>query len=114
MAMRQHSWGKTIRIQVEAGVLARREVENTYDAARLLLGRWPGPRGAAFKKAVLDCTLALRGQLPHDAVPNRFADALREAGLDCVIRDDVELDAFFEAEIARVCIESLCEDMVVH
>ena len=111
--MRSHSWGKSIEIKVGSGVLARRSVENTYDAARLLLDKWPGPRGTAFKKAVLDCTLALRGDLPHEIVPVRLVAAAREAGFDCVIREP-KMDDHFEAEIAQVCIESLCEDMVVH
>lgn len=112
--MRRNGWGKSVEIRVGTDALTHRSVANTYDAARLLLERWPGPRGAAFKMAVMDCTLALRGQLPHDAVATRLADALREAGVDCVIRDASDLDAFFEAEIAQVCLESLREDMVVH
>lgn len=108
--MRYDQWERIIKISLGSGRPCR--LESTRDAARILLNDWPRTSGTAYRSAVIDCARAIRGDVAHDAIPMKLANAAYEAGLDWqfVYNDRA---AQFESEIAQVCVEIMHEDMHV-
>ena len=109
--MRGEYWPKGVEIKLGRGSLQQaRRVDNTRDAAYLLLENWPPVKGLAYKKAVIDCARAIRGDVSHDLIPGRLAEAAREAGLEYDLVSIRGTDPL-ESEIARICVRLVEEEL---
>ena len=79
-------------------------IENSRDAARVLLKAWPNTGGKSYRRAVLNCSAAVHGRAPQDLAQWSFVVALMEAAISYEITDRLD------AEIGAVCRELMIED----
>ena len=94
-------WEKTVTLRLEEGRGAAFAVSDSKSAARVLLRSWPERKGKSYRRAVLNCSAALRGQIPQDLAQWSFIVAAMEADISYEIGDR------FDMEIAEVCRELL-------
>lgn len=99
-------WDKIIVIHLGEPKPRSLPIKDSKDAARLLLMRWPLMEGKSYRRAILNCSAALRGHGPSDVAQWSFVVAAMEAAIPYEIVDRLD------AEIAAVCKELLeNEDM---
>jgi hypothetical protein len=60
---------------------SRRNVGSAREAAKILLDKWPRPRGSAYVAALQACFAALAGEILPEAARQAFMDAAREVGI---------------------------------
>jgi hypothetical protein len=94
-------WDKIIVIHLMEPRPRSLPIKDSRDAARLLLSRWPLREGRSYRRAILNCSAALRGQGPNDIAQWSFIVAAMEAAIPYEIVDRLD------AEIAAVCKELL-------
>jgi hypothetical protein len=94
-------WDKIVIIQIKEPTPRSISIKDSKAAARLLLSRWPSRDGKSYRRAVLNCSAALRGQGPGDVAQWSFIVAAMEAAIPYEIVDR------FDMEIAEVCKELL-------
>jgi len=94
-------WDKIVVLHLETPRPRSLSIRDSKDAARLLLSRWPLREGSSYRRAVLNCSAALRGQGPSDVAQWSFVVAAMEAAIPYEIVDRLD------AEIAAVCKELL-------
>ena len=100
-------WDKIVVIHLREPRPRSLPIKDSKDAARLLLSRWPLREGRSYRRAVLNCSAALRGQGPSDVAQWSFVVAAMEAAIPYEIVDRLD------TEIAAVCKELLeNEDML--
>lgn len=90
-------WDKIVVLHIEKPLHRALSIKDSKDAARLLLGRWPLSEGRSYRRAILNCSAALRGQGPCDVAQWSFVVAAMEAAIPYEIVDRLD------AEIAAVC-----------
>jgi hypothetical protein len=78
-------------------------INNSKSAAHVLLKAWPARRGKSYRRAVLSCSAALRGEATHELAQWAFIVAAMEAAIPYEIVDRLD------AEIAAVCREIMRE-----
>lgn len=94
-------WDKIVVIHLTEPRPRSLPIKDSRDAARLLLSRWPLREGRSYRRAILNCSAALRGQGPNDVAQWSFVVAAMEAAIPYEIVDRLD------AEIAAVCKELL-------
>lgn len=100
-------WDKIVVIHIREPRPRSLPIKDSKDAARLLLSRWPSREGRSYRRAILNCSAALRGHGPSDVAQWSFVVAAMEAAIPYEIVDRLD------AEIAAVCKELLeSEDML--
>jgi Protein of unknown function (DUF982) len=102
-------WARTVTIELGGTSRQYLRIESTRHAASVLLDEWPASTDAAYREAIIGCTRALKGEIPHDDACDRFIAAARAAELPVVDSVFDEEDAF-ELELARTIRESLVAD----
>ena len=100
-------WDKIVVLHLETPRPRSLSIGDSKDAARLLLGRWPLREGRSYRRAILNCSAALRGQGPSDLAQWSFVVAAMEAAIPYEIIDRLDM------EIAAVCRE-LLENEDIH
>jgi hypothetical protein len=99
-------WDKIVVIHLKGPSPRSLSIKDSKAAARLLLLRWPLRDGKSYRRAILNCSAALRGQGPSDVAQWSFVVAAMEAAIPYEIMDRLDM------EIAAVCKELLeNEDM---
>jgi hypothetical protein len=106
--MAKDLWARKVTIELGGKSRHYLRIESTRHAASVLLDEWPASTDAAYREAIIGCTRALKGEIPHDDACDRFIAAARAAELAVV---DLEADDPFELELARTIRESLVADM---
>jgi hypothetical protein len=77
LAMNKHYWNKPVALRLpQRGV---HEIENTYEAAAMLLEAWPADHGEAYDRALRTCLLSIRGKRLPSTARRAFIDAANEA-----------------------------------
>ncbi len=76
--MHVHSW--TPAVEIEIGLGKYRHIASVEDAARHLLGDWPG-HGDAHRKAQQACLDAIAEKAPASRARKAFIEACREADI---------------------------------
>lgn len=100
-------WDKIVVIHLAQPRPRSLSIKDSKDAARLLLSRWPRKEGSSYRRAILNCSAALRGQGPSDVAQWSFIVAAMEAAIPYEVVDRLD------TEIAAVCRELLDnEDML--
>jgi hypothetical protein len=94
-------WDKIVVLHLEIPQPRSLSIGDSKDAARLLLSRWPLREGRSYRRAILNCSAALRGQGPSDVAQWSFVVAAMEAAIPYEIVDRLD------TEIAAVCKELL-------
>jgi len=94
-------WDKIVVLHLEKPRPCSLSIGDSKDAARLLLNRWPLTAGRSYRRAILNCSAALRGQGPSDVAQWSFVVAAMEAAIRYEIIDRLDV------EIAAVCRELL-------
>lgn len=92
-------WDKIVVIHLNGPKVRSLSIRDSKDAARLLLSRWPRKEGNCYRRAILNCSAALRGQGPSDVAQWSFIVAAMEAAIPYELIDRLD------AEIAAVCRE---------
>jgi hypothetical protein len=92
-------WDKIVVIHLAEPRPRSLSIKDSKDAAWLLLNRWPLRNGRSYRRAILNCSAALRGQGPNDVAQWSFVVAAMEAALPYEVVDR------FDMEIAAVCRE---------
>ena len=100
-------WDKIVVIHLTEPRPRSLPIKDSRDAARLLLSRWPLREGRSYRRAILNCSAALRGQGPSDLAQWSFVVAAMEAAIPYEIIDRLDM------EIAAVCRE-LLENEDIH
>lgn len=76
--MHVHSWKPAVEIEIGLGKY--RHIATVEDAARQLLGDWPGS-GKAFVRAQQACLDAIEEKASTDRARKAFIEACREADI---------------------------------
>ncbi|MDB5524477.1 MAG: hypothetical protein JWM58_2240 [Rhizobium sp.] len=108
--MQANGWNRAVTIEMggESRVVAR--VASTREAAYLLLQDWPKKSGYYYHRAIVGCTMALKGKLTDEDARFYLTDAATDALMPYVISlGPAYLDAF-DAEIAEVCDQNVFKD----
>lgn len=98
-------WEKIVVLRLNDRSQTALSINDTKDAARVLLKGWPATKGKSYRRAILSCSAALHGRAPQDAAQWAFVVAAMEAAIT------FELIDRFDIEIAAVCRELLAEEM---
>jgi hypothetical protein len=107
--MAKDHWARKVTIELGGKSRHYLRVGSTRHAASVLLDNWPDSTDAAYRDAIIGCTRALKGEIPHDVACERFIAAARAAELQ-VVDTMIEADDAFEMELARTIRESLVAD----
>ena len=94
-------WDKIVVLHLKEQGSRSLSVKDSKHAAWLLLNWWPDKRGKSYRRAVLNCSAALRGQGPNDIAQWSFVVAAMEAAISYEVMDR------FDTEIAAICRELL-------
>ena len=94
-------WDKIVVLHLREPRPHSLSIKDSKDAAWLLLNRWPEKQGKSYRRAVLNCSAALRGQGPSDVAQWSFVVAAMEAAISYEIIDRLN------SEIAAICRELL-------
>ncbi len=108
--MQTKNWNRAVTIEIagEKRIIAR--IENTRAAAHCLLEYWPAKRGYYYHRAILGCTMALKGQLSDDDARFYLTDAATEAHLHFMVSLGPAYLDEFDSAIAAACDESVFRD----
>ena len=99
-------WEKTIILRLQSPVFFTVSIVNAKSAAKLLLNQWPEKTGRSYRRAVINCLGAIRGQVSQEAAQWAFTVAVMEAAIPFEIKDRLEM------EIAEICQALLSEEGV--
>ncbi|WP_137131198.1 DUF982 domain-containing protein [Rhizobium sp. FY34] len=109
--MAKDLWVRTVTIELSGESRDYIRIESTRHAASVLLDNWPGAADAVYREAIIGCTQALKGEIPHDVACARFLAAARAAQLEVADATDGQDPADdsdpFELEMARTIRETL-------
>lgn len=94
-------WDKIVVLHLTEPRARTLSIKDSKDAAWLLLNRWPEKQGKSYRRAVLNCSAALRGQGPSDVAQWSFVVAAMEAAISYEVVDRLD------SEIAAICKELL-------
>lgn len=97
-------WGKIVILHPEDENNERIEINDSKEAARVLLNSWPAVQGRSYRRAVLNCSAAVDGRVPQDTAQWAFIVAVMEAAIPYAILDRLD------AEIGAVCRKMLDDD----
>jgi hypothetical protein len=87
------------------------KIRTTREAGSFLLDRWSGERCAAYRKAVVSCVSAMRGEDLHEVAATAFISAVIQANFGFNFFEaywDV-----FDLEIARATDEMFEQDVAL-
>jgi hypothetical protein len=101
---RMEYWEKIVLLHPNGPSTKALSIQNSKDAARILLKAWPSEGGKSYRRAVLNCSAAVHGRVPSDLAQWSFVVALMEAAISYEITDRLD------AEIGAVCRELMIED----
>jgi hypothetical protein len=108
--MQTKSWNRAVTIEIagKRRIIAR--IENTRDAARCLLDYWPVKHGYYYHRAILGCTMALKGELSDEDARFYLTDAAADAHLPYMVSLGPAYLDEFDSAIAAACDEAVFQD----
>lgn len=108
--MKSGSWDNTVTIELGGRIKTYARISTTRGAASYLIDMWPGPRDAAYKRAIVSCTQALKGEVNDEAAFNSFVQAALVSGLKYTSAPS-HAPNDFERDIARALTQSMLNDL---
>jgi len=108
--MQIKNWNRAVTIEIAGERLIIARIENTRDAAHCLLEDWPVKRGYYYQRAILGCTMALKGKLSDEDARFYLTDAAADAHLPYMVSLGPAYLDEFDSAIAAVCDESVFND----
>lgn len=100
-------WDKMVILRPNDGSNETMEINDSKEAARVLLTAWPAAQGKSYRRAVMSCSAAVDGRVPQEAAQWAFIVAIMEAAIPYEVIDRLD------AEIGAVCLKLLEEDAPV-
>jgi len=97
-------WDKIVILHPEDQNNEAMEINDSKEAARVLLNSWPAAQGKSYRRAVLSCSAAVDGRVPQETAQWAFIVAIMEAAIPYEIIDRLD------AEIGAVCRELLGDE----
>lgn len=98
-------WENVLILRNPSGRSKPYAIRSTWDAATFLLDHWPAARDATYRRAVITCLSAMKGETTHEAA----AAALTVAAMAALFI--VEREEALEFDISLASLESLSRDM---
>lgn len=101
-------WNRFVTIEIKGQTTTVvRDIRTTREAASCLLTDWPKKSGEEYKRAIIECTNVLKGDLPEEAARYSFIVAAKAASVMARVSNDIlESDAFI-ADLTEACTLSL-------
>lgn len=111
--MKNKSWNRAVTIELAGKMRIVARIENTRDAALCLLRDWPIKRGYYYHRAVLGCTMALKGELADEDARFYLTDAAEAAHLPFMVSLGPAFLNGFDYEIAAACDEMVFQEKML-
>lgn len=100
-------WDKIVILRPNEKNKGTIRVNDSKEAARVLLTSWPASQGKSYRRAVLSCSADIDGRVPQDMAQWAFIVAVMEAAIPYEIIDRLD------SEIGAVCWELLGDEATV-
>jgi len=97
-------WDKMVILRPHGDSNEALEINDSKEAARVLLNSWPAVQGKSYRRAVLSCSAAVDGRVPQETAQWAFIVAVMEAAIPYEIIDRLD------AEIGAVCLALLGDE----
>ncbi len=107
--MKTEQWPTSLTVELNGVSKRYARIRSTRDAAYFLIDSWGGECDATYCKAVIHCTMALKGEMRDDVALDSFVRAARSSRINVQTVSDVSL-TIFERELELALGHSLRDE----